>query len=478
MKIPLTSGAYQAQSVIADAQRCVNLYPEANPADAPFPFTHYLTPGLERLTNILGMGVWRCLYTASNGDLYGVLKNKLYFISSTWDLYETVTLTNLTTPVSMADNGLYIMVVDGSINGWWIEMTARGSGYISEPNFYGGTRVDYIDGFFALNRPGTKQWYVSPANWTPLTPFDPLDIASKNGYPDAIQTLIVMHREVWLVGKVTTEIWYNAGAADFAFQAIPGAFIEHGTEAPYSIAAADLSVYFLSKDKQGNRMVMRGNNYQAFRISTHAIEYAISQYARTDDAIGFTYQQNGHVFYFLQFPSAGKTWVFDQSTELWHERAYTDPVNGQLQRHRANAIASAYGQIIVGDYENGSLYAFKTDVYQDFDGPISRIRSWPHLLDDNARVIYNAFTADMDVGDDLDSSEDDPPMVSLRWSDTKGKSWGNRVEQSLGATGQYLTNIQWSRLGLARDRVFEVSWSWNCSTALNGSYISISKAAN
>lgn len=45
-KIPLMGGSYEARSIIADLQRCVNLYPEPNPQDAEAPFTHYLTPGL------------------------------------------------------------------------------------------------------------------------------------------------------------------------------------------------------------------------------------------------------------------------------------------------------------------------------------------------------------------------------------------------------------------------------------------------
>lgn len=51
-KVPLITGAYTARSVIAEAQRCINLYIEKNPdEDAVFPFTHYPTPGLEFLAS-------------------------------------------------------------------------------------------------------------------------------------------------------------------------------------------------------------------------------------------------------------------------------------------------------------------------------------------------------------------------------------------------------------------------------------------
>jgi hypothetical protein len=51
------------------------------------------------------------------------------------------------------------------------------------------------------------------------------------------------------------------------------------------------------------------------------LEYAIQSYGNITDAIGYTYQQDGHPFYVLIFPSAEATWVYDVSTQLWHERA-------------------------------------------------------------------------------------------------------------------------------------------------------------
>ena len=64
-----------------------------------------------------------------------------------------------------------------------------------------------------------------------------------------------------------------------------------------------------------------------------------------------------------------------------------------------------------------------------------------------------------------------PPKVYLRWSDDRGKTFGNAIGQSLGAQGQTLKQPQWRRLGMARDRVFELFWSGNFAEALNGAWI-------
>ncbi len=117
-RIPLLGGMYEARSVIASAQRCVNLYPEKNAQDAPFPFTNYLTPGLTQL--IAGIGApHRCAYTASTGNLYEVIGDNVYATSANWVRTKIGSVTaGLTTPVYISDNGIVGLIVDGTSNGY------------------------------------------------------------------------------------------------------------------------------------------------------------------------------------------------------------------------------------------------------------------------------------------------------------------------------------------------------------------------
>lgn len=496
---PLTSGAYSARSIIANAQRCVNLFPEANPqgTDAPVAVTHYLTPGLRLLLTAPNGAAWRGLYTASNGILYGVAGIEVYEISSGLVCTEIGAVKYANSHVSMRDNGLDLIIVDGTKAGYFYTFATRVFATIVNAAFYGADRVEYVDTFFVFNRPGTAQWYLSLAL---AVDFDPLDIAAKSGAPDPIVSTAVLHREVWLIGAKSCEVFYNSGGTDFAFSALPGAYIDHGCAAKYSIAKSDLNLFWISQDEQGQAIVVKTKGYQVERISNHALEAEFRKYPKISDATAFIYQQDGHTFYVLTFPSADRTWCFDQATGEWHERASFD-ANGVQHRHRAAFHANAYGLNIVADYANGNLYAFDPEVFTDNGQPITRIRSWPHLTSNSNRVTYSTFSVDMEVGSiantmaqdaiedmktdfSIDFSTDfatdgtkqigaDNPalMVSLRWSDNAGRSFGNAVQQTLGATGAYQTNISWSRLGMARDRVFELSWSCNAMTALNGAFI-------
>lgn len=491
MKIPLLGGFYTNKSIISGCQKCLNLFPENNPegSSLPVPVTTYLTPGLALLATATN-GEVRCLYRASNGNLFAVINQTVYFVDSGWGLNVVGTIGTAATPVYMIDNGLVIVLVDGSTKGYAIDMVTLNFGMVSSTNFYGATRVDYLDTFFIFNRPNTNQFYISLSVVTYAmliagTAFDPTDIAAKSGYPDNIVTLIVIQGYIWLIGEVSTEVWYNAGAtqtgtANFVFNRLPGVnIIQHGTIAPYSVAAHDLFPYWLARDMQGQLIVMKGKNYQPTRISTHAIEYQLSTYSTTSDCISYIYQQEGHTFLVLNFPTANVTWVYDEATELWHERGYTDN-NGVINRHRSNCAANAYGEIVVGDWTNGNIYAYRANVYTDNGQPITRVRSFPHLVKGGNRLAYSQFIADMAVGNDdglQESSMDTvPPVVSLQWSDDRGVTYGNAITQSLGATGEYLTSIQFQRLGYARDRVFQLSWSAPVNTALQGAWIRVEEA--
>jgi hypothetical protein len=467
-KIALSNGAYQARSVIASAQRCINLYLEANPSTSVFPFTHYPTPGLTLLGSVDPIS-WRGIYTATNGQVYGVCGNTVYVITSTFSFTSIGTITTSSGPVSMVDNTTDIILVDGTYgNGWTINLTTNAFASISQPGFYGGNQVNYVDGYFVLNRIGTRQWYISLPN---TTTFDPIDYASTTGFSDSLIGIGITRRYIYLFGKITTEIWFNQGNTTFPFGRLPGSFMQYGCAATNSIAQMDGELYWVAQSPQGQAFICKTTNFAATIISTFAINNELQGYSTLADAIGYTYELNGHFFYVVTFPTANKTWVFDLSNQQWNEWNYIDN-EGVFNRHRSNCFAFGYGKLIVGDWENGNLYAIDQDNYTDNGQVITRVRTFYHMEDDGSnRVRYRSLILEMESGNGYNNEEIN---VGLRWSDNRGKTYGNPVFQSLGMEGEYITIMQWNRLGMARDRVFEVSWSPPVRTALNGAFIDAS----
>jgi hypothetical protein len=63
------------------------------------------------------------------------------------------------------------------------------------------------------------------------------------------------------------------------------------------------------------------------------------------------------------------------------------------------------------------------------------------------------------------------PYVRLRWSDTRGETWNDPTTQTLGNVGEDNVDVSFRRLGISRDRVFEVSWSADVATNLTGAFV-------
>jgi hypothetical protein len=371
MKTPLLGAAYVARSVNAADNRMVNLFPEVIPEGGKERGWLQRTPGLRRVLTA-GTGPIRGLW--SFGEYaYAVSGTKLYRITTAGVATEVGDITG-TGPVSMADNGTQLFVAanpDGFIynasNGVFAQVT--------DPDFPGAKVVGYLDGYFVFIEPNSQRVWVT--DLLDGQAVDPLDFASAEGSPDGLVSMIVDHREVWLFGAESTEVWVNSGNADFPLERINGAFNEVGCAATYSVAKADNSVFWLGADDRGRGIVYRANGYTAVRVSTHAVEWQIQTYGDISGAIGYTYQQDGHTFYVLTFPSSGVTWAFDVGTNAWHERRGF--YNGSFTRHRAASQTAFNSEVWVGDYEDGRIYAFDLNVYEDDDRPQKWLRSWRAL---------------------------------------------------------------------------------------------------
>jgi hypothetical protein len=506
MKTPILGSSYVARSVNAADNRMVNLFAEIIPEAGKEPAFLQRCPGL-RLLATVGSGPIRGLWSFSSGAnrAFVVSGSELYQIDTNWNstLIGSVSGTG---PVSMTDNGTQLFIAANGPS--YIYNTATNVfGAITDPDFPGAVTVGYIDGYFVFNEPNSQRIWVTQL--LDGTSIDPLDFASAEGSPDGVVGLIVDHREVWLFGTNSVEVWYDAGAADFPLQRIQGAFNEIGCAAPYSIAKLDNGLFWLGSDARGRGIVYRANGYTGQRISTHAVEWQIQQYGNLSDAIGYTYQQDGHAFYVLIFPQANTTWVFDVSTGAWHERAGWN--NGSFTRHRSNCQVNFGDEIVVGDFENGNIYAFDQDVYAD-NGSIQRwLRSWralPTGQNTLKRTAHHTLQLDCESGvglNGIDPFDPEPPIddtldlnfvlqqyevyetpvttvgvnpkVMLRWSDDGGHTWSNEHWSEMGRIGQYGRRVFWRRLGMTmklRDRVYEISGTDPVKIAIMGAELNIS----
>lgn len=455
MKTPILGSAYVTRSVNAADNRCVNLFPEVVPEGGKEPAFLQRAPGLTRLATV-GIGPIRGEWTFGNYG-YVVSGPTLFQIDTNWNAVAKGTVAG-TGPVNMADNGTQLFIA-ANPQGYIYNANTDVFQQITDPDFPGAATVGYLDGYFVFSEPNSQKiWVTSLLDGTSV---DPLDFASAEGNPDNVTAIFVDHREVWVFGTNSTEVWYDAGLLDFPLTRIQGAYNELGCAAPFSIAKMDNQIYWLGKDARGQGMVYRAAGYIGQRISTHAIEWQLQEYTDLSDAVGYTYQQDGHSFYVLNFPSANTTWVFDVATGAWHERASF--ANGQFNRHRGNCQMFFNGQNVIGDYQNGKIYKFDLETYADDGQPQKWLRSWralPTGANNLARTVQHAMQLDCETGVGLNLGQGSDPQVMLRWSDDGGHTWSNEHWKSMGRIGRFGYRTIWRRLGATmkiRDRVYEVS---------------------
>lgn len=317
--------------------------------------------------------------------------------------------------------------------------------------FEGGNTVDIVDNYFVYNRPSSQQWAAS----NPLSPITPaLSFSSKDGSPDDLVSLIVDHREVYCLGENSSEVWVDVGTFPFPFQRIPGTSTQHGIAAEFSMSRLGNSFAYVSRNNRGEAQIMMMNGYVPTRISTHAVEQTLLN-KNIDNAIAWTYQQEGHECYVVSFPTLDLTWVYDVSTGMWHKWLWIDNTN-TYHRHRGNCAALFQGKVYVGDYENGIIYLLDPSNFTDNGQEIRRLRRAPHLVTDLQRQYLDELQIQFQPGVGNQSDPGQTPQAMLRWSNDGGSTWSNEHWTSIGAVGLYKNRAIWRRLGWSRDRVFEV----------------------
>lgn len=441
--VPFIGPTNKSRSVNVSAERTVNYY---RTNEGKYGQALFARPGLKSFTNtgaaeVRGMIVLgTALIVVVGGEVKSV------------DTGGSVTsLGNIPTsnsgPVGIAVNPTQVLIVDG-VDGYICDGATVA--VIADADFPNTcTHAAYIDSFFIVNdtsNPG--RFYKSAENSG--TGWISTEFATAERSPDNLKAICVVNREIWLFGDLTTEIWYNSGDPTFPFEQFPSGFVEQGIAAPYSVACSDGTVVWLSKNRDGQGIVMRNNGLSAVPISTQAVASAIASYSTISDAIGWMMQIEQHLFYVLTFPTADRTWVLDATMNDWFEwKTYNKG------RWAPNAHVFFNSKHYVGDYQDGNLFELDVDTYDDNGTVFECIRSDRHMVSSNLRerVVHKSLEIEMEAG--VGNAAVVDPQIMLRWSDDGGHTFSNEHWRALGKVGEYGQRAKWRQLGQSRDRIYE-----------------------
>jgi hypothetical protein len=438
--VPLFGLGTQGKSLNVNAQSRKNLYVEVQQDPEKHVLTLYPTPGLATFVNF---GATPIRGTYEHGELmYVVHRNKLYSVTAAGVATARGTLLTYSGRVSISDNGAQLMIVDGDY-GYIYTVATTTLAQIVHADFPGGDMVAFLNGRFIVNNPATGEFAISGVY--DGTSWDALDFATAEADPDNIVGLIVESGQLALFGGKTTEFWGDNGAADFPLGRIGSAAIEWGLAARWSLTKFMDGLMFLRKNRIGGLQVCIQSGASAQAVSTPELDNEFSNYTTVSDASGFAYVSGGHAFYQINFPTEGKSWLYDG--KAWSE------LESGGGRHRAEMHQSFQNKSYVTDYENGKLYLLDDSVYSDDGATIVREFTSRHQASGALKTLSELWL-EMEAGVGLQTGQGTTPQVMMQISRDGGHTWGNEIWREFGAAGEYKARAKWNRLGQARDFVF------------------------
>lgn len=464
-------GGYTSQSVLAAQERTVNLIPER--IEATGAWALYPIPGVTTFATVSGKGGCRALFE-ENGRCFAVVQDSFVELSSdgTVTTRGTVASPSLT-PARITSNG------DG---GNQLFITAGGKGYAYDLTTNTLTEIlsanmghcDMLDGFLmALDRTDSTLMVSTLFN---ATSWPAVNHEQRAALPDPWLALRVLNQQIYLIGERSTDLYYNAGLSPFPFAQAAAGAIPWGIAAVDSLTKAGGSLLWLARSESSLGAVVQVSGSSAREVSTHALRAAIRRYRETvgiSDAVGMSYEEDGHVFYVLTFPAADATWVYDLTTQLWTERLTWLHAEGRYTAWRPYPHVIAFGQHLCGDRVTGTIYRLDAGSMLDTTGAyIRRLRRAPALFQDGQRFTVSRLEVHLEPGLGVSSGQGSDPHVMLSIS-RDAKTWHACAPVSAGAQGEYGTKVEWTRLGTGRYFIPEITMTDPIPWRIHGASVAI-----
>lgn len=455
-RLNLPVHSYQHISKPVGVERLVNCFAEKSPPEGKAPVSLMRSPGIVTATsslNVPGRGIFNF-----GESLYVVAGSTLYRMASDFSLTSIGSISG-TSVVTFAANPTQIVICDPAAS-YVYDLTTLSQ--ITGADFRNGAQVCSLDGYVIFREPNSGRFFSSDLN--DATSYNALMFATAEGRPDNLNGILTDHRQIFLAGFQSIELWYNAGQSGFPFLRDANGYLEIGCAAGLSIAQCDNSIFWLASDLTVRRL----DGLTPVRISQHGVEQAIASYSTISDAYATSFSQAGHLFYVLNFPTAGHTWVYDATTTEWHERE-----SYGYSRWNICSTANCYGRTFCQNSRTGNIGYFDLTTYTEFDD-IQRMEfTFPSIYTDGERHFHNSLQLRAETGVGLSSGQGSDPQMTLEVSDDGGRSYTTSATKSLGLIGKRKTLVIWDRLGYADDRTYRCSISDPVKTIIADAQLSI-----
>lgn len=461
MKFELQGGQSKGRSVDFNGTIRKNVYLEVSGSgNSKSPTALIGRPGLKLETTLTAdVGrEGRGEYTTPSNRWFMVVGNTLFERNLKGRNINHGKLNTSVGTVNMVSNGIDLTIVDGT-NGYNFKLATNNLLEINTTNFpdSGGfpdntTHIVFIDQYLIAFDPDTINYFWSgikdAETWSNLNK----GVAEYS--PDHITAMEVLKGNLWIFCEDTIEAHYNTGNLTNTFIRRLGAVHDFGCAAKHSVAKLNNSVFWLGSNKDGNRVIFKTVGFNVKKISDHDIEFELGEMSDVSDAVGFTYQQEGHFFYQLTFLVGGKTLVWDESSEAWHERSYYDDTGAEGQSIEIYHTLFNDKNFVM-DRRNGNIYEYDLDTYDDNGQEIIKEWTLPLIHNEQEYIYFKRIQIDMETGVGLVVGQGSDPQMGISWADDGDDNYNSEELVSIGKLGKKSARAYLDRLGRARNRRFK-----------------------
>jgi hypothetical protein len=475
MKYPFIGPAYTAKFRGVSYEQCINLYVETIQNETAKARSILVgTPGtLPSYPAYPNGGIPRGIYTMrSSGVVYAVAGNSLYKHSDD----ETATPIHIGDIVSngrcrFADDGRYLSIADGQAL-YVLDTKTLNAPLVTPVTDVLPTHVVFLGGYTVINQtfldpaqlfpPSTNLMFYSElynaTDWSSTNDPDALQFFAAEGNADPVIAMERVGNNIFAFGSASFEVYSESSNPNRPFARVGGSLNDIGCAAPNSTAVMGSSAFWIGTTAKGGLSIYKSNGYDAVRISDTAIEGMIRDIDFTS-GIGWCYEDAGHKFYVLSFRDAKLTVVWDDSEGCWHTRSSrVAGTDNNLAWEPIYATSLGTTTYVASQFAPRLLKLSNT-AYTEWDGRlIKRTRSGPVIWDGQKTVRHNMFVLDMQkgVGQVQPTDIGFDPQVMLRYSDDGGETWSPEDWRSFGLRADRQIQVRWNRLGISKERVYEV----------------------
>ncbi len=441
--------AYTSRELPISAQVTKGLFPEVHPEGKTFASLNTF-PGLKPFATLSGAD--RGLHVF-NGILHAVSGETLYSVDSSGADTSIGTVLG-SGRCDFADNGTQMMITTGATPYVYTDTLAE----IEDDDLYNPTTVGYLNAQFIYDQNnGDSGEFVTSAVGDG-TDISALDFAQAESHPDDILRIIVHSQLVYFFGSQTIEPWYNSGVSRPPFNRVQGGVKPYGLAGPRAADTSGELIYFLDQNRVPRRL-------SGLAVDNIARDYPslgteLSRYTDVSDCIVYAYTLDNQNFAQFNFPTADRSWLYHEQSNSWAQLSY----GVDDARHRGNSYAYAYGKHIVADHSNGKLYELDFDTFTDNGEVVHRQRTTATihsgLYDQPGKpVFYERVYLDVQTGQGLTTGQGVEPLLMVKYSDDRGRTWSAEEHYPLGAGGEYLTRVEMHQQGQAFERIYDLSFS-------------------